>query len=322
MSRVSRFLFSKKGTPVRLSQSIEVPACTNCGTEISGPYCGQCGQKKEHEHDITIWHFLAHSLHEFVHFFDSRFFNTIKYLLFKPGYLTEEYIAGHRKKYINPVRLFLIINIIYLLLTGLDTFTTPLEIHVHDRYQKIVRPLVASKLKETGLTFTEYAKLFDEKTKGQAESMIVIMVLAFSVVMSLLYYRQHRYFLEHLVFSFGFYSVILVILSVGVLVFNVLLYAVILLVEKIKIATGNLTVAAANKEIQSILYFISHDAFLVLFFGGITTVTLFASLKRVYRESNFTTFIKTILAFAGIWYIMLGYRLVLFFTTYYTLRVH
>ena len=75
---------------------------------------------------------------------------------------------------------------------------------MQDRFRNIVQPLVERKLKQTGLSFDEYAKQFDEKTKGLAETMLVLMVLAFSVVISILYYRQHRYFLEHVIFSFNF----------------------------------------------------------------------------------------------------------------------
>ena len=321
MAEINRFLFGKKSAPVTLAQSIETPGCTNCGTAINGPFCSECGQKKEHKHDVTLWHFFMHSLHEFTHL-DSRFYKTVKYLISKPGYLVEEYIAGHKKQYINPVRLFIIVNLLYLLLTGVDTFTTPLETHVHDKFRNIVQPLVASKLKQTGLSFKEYAKQFDEKTKGQAEMLIVLMAFAFSVVMSLLYYRQRRYFLEHLIFSFNFYSVILLLLGIGMVAFYYSVGIVLYAVEKTKVMTGHITKAAANEQIQSVLNFIGSELFLELFVGLVVGAILFSALKRVYRESNFSTLIKTVVAYIGLWYIMLGYRLVLFFVTFYTLRIH
>ena len=51
-------------------------------------------------------HFLHHGLHELTHF-DSKIFRTVQALLFRPGLLTVEYLAGRRKRYVLPLRLFL-----------------------------------------------------------------------------------------------------------------------------------------------------------------------------------------------------------------------
>jgi hypothetical protein len=43
---------------------------------------------------------------------DSRIFRTIGPLLFKPGYLTEEYFAGRRVRYVTPFRLFFFLCVV------------------------------------------------------------------------------------------------------------------------------------------------------------------------------------------------------------------
>ena len=86
-------------------------ACRNCGATTSGNYCHMCGQE-------TCLH--APSLGEFLHEFighyvalEGRLWGTIARLLFRPGLLTTEYIAGRRKRYVEPLRLYLSLSIIF-----------------------------------------------------------------------------------------------------------------------------------------------------------------------------------------------------------------
>ncbi|MCX6303576.1 MAG: DUF3667 domain-containing protein [Bacteroidetes bacterium] len=48
--------------------------------------------------------------------FDSKFFRTILPLLYKPGWLTLEYMRGRRKSFVEPFKVFLVIRVIYFLL--------------------------------------------------------------------------------------------------------------------------------------------------------------------------------------------------------------
>ena len=64
--------------------------CENCHAKVSGSYCSQCGQSIE----STIkyfWSVLLHLLDD-IFSFDSRASRTLKPLLLKPGFLTQEYI--------------------------------------------------------------------------------------------------------------------------------------------------------------------------------------------------------------------------------------
>ena len=58
---------------------------------------------------------IKESFLDYFHF-DSRFFKTIIPLVFRPGYLTMEYMKGKRKSFGEPFRLFLVISIIYFFL--------------------------------------------------------------------------------------------------------------------------------------------------------------------------------------------------------------
>jgi uncharacterized protein DUF3667 len=87
--------------------------CLNCGTALFGRYCHICGQ----ENIVTkqgFWALIKHFVYDIFHF-DGKFFDTLKYLLFKPGIISKEYIAGKRTKYLDPIRMYLFTSAIFFL---------------------------------------------------------------------------------------------------------------------------------------------------------------------------------------------------------------
>jgi Protein of unknown function (DUF3667) len=85
--------------------------CENCGAPLSGPYCGQCGQPAI-DYRRSFGHVLVDVLNEFLNW-DSKFFATIALLIVKPWRLTNEFVAGHRVRYVHPLRLYLLASILF-----------------------------------------------------------------------------------------------------------------------------------------------------------------------------------------------------------------
>jgi Protein of unknown function (DUF3667) len=91
--------------------------CENCGTVVTERYCGHCGQRLEPPvHSLK--HFLQVAAEDLTHA-DSRLWRTLAALLFKPGQLTREFLAGHRARYLPPLRLYLVLSVVFFLLAGL-----------------------------------------------------------------------------------------------------------------------------------------------------------------------------------------------------------
>lgn len=90
--------------------------CANCGAPLTGPYCAQCGQRAR-SRIAPLRTLLTDFLGE-VFNLDARFFRTLVPLLFKPGTLTNEYIAGRRARYVPPLRLFVFSSFVLFLLLG------------------------------------------------------------------------------------------------------------------------------------------------------------------------------------------------------------
>lgn len=88
--------------------------CLNCGARVAGRYCQDCGQENL-EPKESFGHLLRHFFEDLTHF-DGKFFATVKPLLFRPGFLTKEYVAGRRASYINPIRMYLFISAMFFLL--------------------------------------------------------------------------------------------------------------------------------------------------------------------------------------------------------------
>jgi hypothetical protein len=83
--------------------------CQNCGEALLGEHCYACGQPTKGlvRHFSSIIGDFMDSVFEL----DSRILRTLGPLLFKPGYLSDEYFAGRRVRYVSPVRLFVFLSL-------------------------------------------------------------------------------------------------------------------------------------------------------------------------------------------------------------------
>lgn len=90
--------------------------CQNCQYPLSSNYnfCPQCGQ--ENNDKLVSFGTLISDFFSNYFAYDSRLVKTIKPFLFKPGFLTKEFISGRRTTYMHPLRFYLIISFIYFLM--------------------------------------------------------------------------------------------------------------------------------------------------------------------------------------------------------------
>src|ERR1700748_1877375 len=88
--------------------------CLNCGTILEGHYCHNCGQENLQIKE-SFGHMMNHAISDYFHF-DHQFFHMLKPLLFKPGFLTNEYMAGKRVQFLHPVKMYIFISVVYFIL--------------------------------------------------------------------------------------------------------------------------------------------------------------------------------------------------------------
>lgn len=84
--------------------------CANCGEQASWNYCPNCGQETAIALPPAIT-FLRDAAGRYIRF-DARMWRTLAALLFRPGFLTLEYLAGRRRRYVRPARLFVALSIL------------------------------------------------------------------------------------------------------------------------------------------------------------------------------------------------------------------
>ena len=87
-----------------------VRVCENCGKPLFGDHCYSCGQPTKG----LVRHFssIIGDFFDTVLNIDSRVLRTMWPLLVRPGYLTLEYFAGRRVRYVTPMRLYLFLSIV------------------------------------------------------------------------------------------------------------------------------------------------------------------------------------------------------------------
>nr|MCU0395591.1 DUF3667 domain-containing protein [Chitinophagaceae bacterium] len=85
--------------------------CLNCGAQVQGRYCHICGQENIETHE-TLWGLFTHFVYDITHF-DGKFFSTLRYLLFRPGFLSMEYLRGRRASYLHPIKMYVFTSALF-----------------------------------------------------------------------------------------------------------------------------------------------------------------------------------------------------------------
>jgi len=270
--------------------SQEPRTCLNCGNLDTGKYCSDCGQSF-----AGIDKPMSDVLHDLLEILnlDRSILKTIVPFLFKPGFLSSEYIAGRRKKYLSPVKFYLFMSILFFFIArdasqitnedlGVIKYTigpdsnqtvitddsTIIAILSSDSlYYSVASPIDtldenayenAEKFRQNMLRgMTHKQLIIDNFFKFLSYALFILMPI-FALLLKLLYIRRKRYYIEHLVFTINMHSFALFILSLMLLV-------------------G--------------LFIKGEDSFLA-FFLLLIPVYFTIGMKRFYRQKIFKTLLK------------------------------
>ena len=98
------------------------PHCRNCGALAAGDYCAVCGQETRVALP-TARQFMREATGRLIAW-DGRLWRTLATLVFRPGQLTKAYLAGRRRYYVRPARLFLAMSLILFAVIRIQIGTT------------------------------------------------------------------------------------------------------------------------------------------------------------------------------------------------------
>ncbi len=219
------------------------PVCATCGVPLAGKYCSHCGEQVLDPHSFTLRHFFEHTaLHEFAHV-DGKIFRSFRYLLFRPGFLTQEYFAGRRQPYVNPVRLLLTALIVYALLTmntGQMTWAignlhfsllpappSSTERGIEATVKKldlagILTRQLDSVRQGKDLSSEALVEKFQHQLKTFSTALSFANVLGISAILMWIYRRRRPFFIQHFIFSLHLAAFVLLLGTVLANLFRLL----------------------------------------------------------------------------------------------------
>ena len=232
-----------------MSSDAGSPRCLNCGAELSGLFCANCGQENT-ELRVSLRRlardFLAEQLG-----LESKVPTTLWTLISRPGLLTKEYLAGRRVRSLLPLRLYLSASVVFFLLMALPFFGNDLNIRMTapDRaaidssradtsagdtarvvtFGTIDRQKIVSAKPKNGVeSFVQQRmKRFDKMSQAEIISYfktsfvrympnaIFLLLPVFSLLLYLLYRKTGRFFAEHLIFTLHIHAFAFVALIIS-----------------------------------------------------------------------------------------------------------
>ncbi len=216
--------------------------CVTCGERLQGPYCHACGEKRLGEDDRTVRHFVGDVLGS-AFSLDGTFWRTFRLLVFRPGALTAEHIAGRRRPYLTPLRLFLLCNLVYFVAqpyTGFSGYNTSLRSQMERQGYSRGAGITGHVAGRIGLdeatptevvvqteSFRRYEQRFNARSSALARTLVILLIPLAALLLKALLPR--RLLADHLVFATHLMAwQLLVIMSAWLLfytaVFGSLLY--------------------------------------------------------------------------------------------------
>ncbi len=202
--------------------------CKNCGFALrpADRFCPACGQAVLDSQDRSVAHLLRSSAAELASV-DSRLWRSLRLLAFKPGFLSREYRQGRRKRYLTPIGLFLLANLLYFLAPPLSDLTLSLaeqyELQLH---RTVVVAWVDSYMTHTGLTFDEVASMYQLRVVELAKLMVIVHVPILAFATLLLVPDRRFYFADHVVAALHYFAFLMIYLIAFAAFFTVVYFAI------------------------------------------------------------------------------------------------
>jgi hypothetical protein len=173
--------------------------CLNCGADLHGAYCAECGQAAV-EPNPTFHDFFHEVSHELFHV-DGRLWQSVRLLFMKPGFLTIEHREGRRARHVAPMRLYLTFSVIFFIIA----VYAPLEMKVR-MDPKRGRVLTTGGIDISGdvlkgRTDLEVAEWIHKIEHEWMPRVMFVMVPVYAGLVGLVTRRQRRRFPQHLYFA-------------------------------------------------------------------------------------------------------------------------
>ncbi|MEM7365911.1 MAG: DUF3667 domain-containing protein [Pseudomonadota bacterium] len=186
--------------------------CQNCGARLAGPWCHVCGQKTMPA--LRLWLvMLSDSMSEFFAL-DGKLSRTFISLLIRPGELSQSYLQGRRVHYINPIRLYIVLSLLYFLTLSIQNAFVEQEVSKPEPEERawlnyIKLPVLSDAQNVAVIDYIN--QQVDEATQNPGDLMdqvyeisplLIVLLLPLNAMFAkVLFWTARRYFVEHLIVS-------------------------------------------------------------------------------------------------------------------------
>jgi hypothetical protein len=185
MILISRPPQSKSSLPL---EGESETSCANCNNPLPGQavYCPVCGQSVKEIN--KPWRAAIRELLTELLDFDGRMLISLRLLLTRPGFLSYEYINGRRVSYTSPIRMYLVISLVFF----------------------FVLPLILPDVTVTSPSHEVSVDLL---------SQAMFLLLPLFALLLKIFYRQ-TFYLAHLVFAVHLFSAMFIVFAITMSIEN------------------------------------------------------------------------------------------------------
>lgn len=186
--------------------------CANCAAPLAGPYCHNCGQLAE-DFDRSILSLFVEAFENLFHT-DGRLLQTLPRLILRPAALTRDYLAGRRASQMPPLRLFLVVILLFFFVGSVREFAEP----SHVEWVKLDAPAKAPPevnlgggptihalgawLKPRVIYVSAHQREFAMGMESWLHRIAILFLPISTLLLSLLFVFQRRFFIfDHAIFS-------------------------------------------------------------------------------------------------------------------------
>lgn len=171
--------------------------CRHCGTALVGSYCHTCGQKAIEDDELTARAIGAEAW-QHVTDLDFKTLRSLRALLI-PGKITADFIAGHRRPYLTPLKVYLLCGGLFFLVGDYTGFR--LETMVAADRTGLIGRTVDNAIKASGLSREHFEERFELRFQSVYTASLAISVAAVAWLNALLFRKQRQPAAVHVVFA-------------------------------------------------------------------------------------------------------------------------
>ncbi|MDH3223939.1 MAG: DUF3667 domain-containing protein [Gemmatimonadota bacterium] len=215
--------------------------CLNCGRLLDGRYCATCGQS-DTDFDIPVARFAKEFLSESFDL-DARLRQTVGPLFLRPGHVAAEYVAGHRARFVPPIRMYVLASFVMFLVLSLTagpasvvissgepgsdttavqedssavTSLAPAEAQPVETEEADGDATFSQRMSRGALRASEDPEAFRASFLNRMAQLMFVLLPAFALLLKAFWPR--RLYVHHLIFSVNFHTVVFFTIAVAKIV--------------------------------------------------------------------------------------------------------